>query len=663
MILHNLTMHHFRQFYGEQSISFAADEEIVTVIRGENGRGKTGIYRAVLFALYGDERLDQDGNDSNIVIPNIKALDEAKTVKQPVKVIVTIEFSQGHTVYKLTRSLLASVGETDTLYISDRSVTLTFDDKQITSKDEVDQVVTTILDNRMKHYFFFDGERMERLTRASSIQRKDVAAGIKNLLNIDQLRDAEKAIAIVASDVKKQLERHSTGRFQQNLQRQLVLEEEIEKAKTESEQLTETIEKMDEQFDSLTDQLNQYEEQRKAEEVFTQQLAILDQSKQQEQQVIEELIKMNQHLPLILAKDQLYRVQTSINTLLSGTTEQSGVGVDWLNHLLEDLTCICDRAFDKGSESYQAIESLIEAAKKSEEKKQYYPLLATTTRLIGQLEGKAEELEQLLERQKQVTKKRLNQETTVQDVANKRYEQAAGTIAEIISKRDKVMEDRSSHMAFLRKQEVHLKEAEDELQTLKTEANILKAKSDIHKQLLRKQEEVEKAAITLKGMIQTFEQSMMRELEDVAMQNLQYLLDEGSLTNIRKVKIKPDYSLEVENGFGQEFLANISQGQRQILSLSFITALAQLAGGESTLELPLFMDTPFGRLSSEHHNNLISYIPNVCSQWILLVTDREFTDEQKDMLEDMGHLGHMYQLVTKEKGVTEITTVRKGIHV
>ncbi len=37
------------------------------------------------------------------------------------------------------------------------------------------------------------------------------------------------------------------------------------------------------------------------------------------------------------------------------------------------------------------------------------------------------------------------------------------------------------------------------------------------------------------------------------------------------------------------------------------------------------MDTPFGRISGKNRDNLIENIPMLTSQWILLLTDTEFT--------------------------------------
>ncbi|MGG1558229.1 AAA family ATPase, partial [Geobacillus thermoleovorans] len=78
MIINRLILHNFRQFYGTQILEFGnqLNNQLVTIILGENGRGKTGVYRAILFALYGDLLLEQDSSDSEVILTNIKALQE-----------------------------------------------------------------------------------------------------------------------------------------------------------------------------------------------------------------------------------------------------------------------------------------------------------------------------------------------------------------------------------------------------------------------------------------------------------------------------------------------------------------------------------------------------------------------------------------------------------
>ncbi|MFP3398730.1 AAA family ATPase, partial [Brevibacterium sp. SIMBA_078] len=55
MKLINLKFKNFRQFYGEQEISFSTDpNKNVTLIHAENGVGKTAFLNAIKWCLYKD---------------------------------------------------------------------------------------------------------------------------------------------------------------------------------------------------------------------------------------------------------------------------------------------------------------------------------------------------------------------------------------------------------------------------------------------------------------------------------------------------------------------------------------------------------------------------------------------------------------------------------
>ena len=59
MKLSRIKMKNFRQFYGHQEITFSDDDEQnVTVVHAENGVGKTTLLNAVLWAMYGKQRLN-----------------------------------------------------------------------------------------------------------------------------------------------------------------------------------------------------------------------------------------------------------------------------------------------------------------------------------------------------------------------------------------------------------------------------------------------------------------------------------------------------------------------------------------------------------------------------------------------------------------------------
>ena len=73
-------------------------------------------------------------------------------------------------------------------------------------KDLILYKINDVLDYRVREYFLFDGEKIERLTRASLEQRKEVSAGIRNLLNIDDLEKSISAAEKLCRELDKNIE-------------------------------------------------------------------------------------------------------------------------------------------------------------------------------------------------------------------------------------------------------------------------------------------------------------------------------------------------------------------------------------------------------------------------------------------------------------------------
>ena len=59
MELISMTLENYRRFNEKTTINFARGDNNVTVIRAENGAGKTGILMALLFGLFGTVKYEQ----------------------------------------------------------------------------------------------------------------------------------------------------------------------------------------------------------------------------------------------------------------------------------------------------------------------------------------------------------------------------------------------------------------------------------------------------------------------------------------------------------------------------------------------------------------------------------------------------------------------------
>ena len=92
----------------------------------------------------------------------------------------------------------------------------------------------------------------------------------------------------------------------------------------------------------------------------------------------------------------------------------------------------------------------------------------------------------------------------------------------------------------------------------------------------------------------------------------------------------------------------LSAGEKQIYAIAILEALAKTSGRH----LPIIIDTPLGRLDSEHCTKLINnYFPYASHQVIILSTDTEIDESfYQDLKADISHA---YQLEYQpEQGTT-----------
>lgn len=124
--------------------------------------------------------------------------------------------------------------------------------------------------------------------------------------------------------------------------------------------------------------------------------------------------------------------------------------------------------------------------------------------------------------------------------------------------------------------------------------------------------------------LERFEAAVIRHhvhrLEALVLKSLQTLLRKDRL--IDKVDIDPQtFVLTLTGRDGRTFsMERLSAGERQLLAVSLLWGLAQASGRP----MPTIIDTPLGRLDSEHRSHLVDrYFPKASHQVILLSTDME----------------------------------------
>ncbi|MGG5811834.1 DNA sulfur modification protein DndD [Falsiroseomonas sp. CW058] len=128
-------------------------------------------------------------------------------------------------------------------------------------------------------------------------------------------------------------------------------------------------------------------------------------------------------------------------------------------------------------------------------------------------------------------------------------------------------------------------------------------------------------------------------IEKLILASFQQLARKRSL--VTEIKIDPvTFDLSLRGGDGLPANAErLSAGERQLLAVAILWGLAKASGRP----LPTVIDTPLGRLDSEHRSHLVTeYFPRASHQVVLLSTDEEITGKYLDALRPA--VGRSYRL-------------------
>lgn len=142
----------------------------------------------------------------------------------------------------------------------------------------------------------------------------------------------------------------------------------------------------------------------------------------------------------------------------------------------------------------------------------------------------------------------------------------------------------------------------------------------------------------------------LEELEQLVAQYFNLLCRKEMI--IKEVKIDPKYYTVKLYGDNRTELpkSDLSAGEKQLYAMALLWALRSVSGRQ----LPIIVDTPMGRLDSDHRNRLLTeFFPNAAHQIILLSTDTEVNEQAFEVLRPV--ISHVYRLdFGNEEGHTQI---------
>lgn len=649
-----LELKDFRQFYGSHVIEFGNNERNITIILGANGNGKTGIFRAIMFALYGDVLLEQDDKNKDLVLVNLEKLEE--NLSLPVEASVKLSFEHKGTSYVIERQI-QMIKESNDKIISNNvhtnfyKVGLEGDFEKIT--EDSTSYINDILHKDIREFFFFDAEKMELLNNTRSQRKitKEVKEGIVKLLQIKSLDDSEKVLKeLIDQENRKISLKAKDSDMNEKEKLKLELTEKVERLEEENVILLNDRELALKEIEKHQKDLSSNEKIRELQEEKVRQESSLSDSIEifnERKNYIKKLLKDSTHL---LALDYLESKELEFKGIKDN--QKDTFPLDMIESSLNHGECqLCRQGISHDTVTYDRLKEMEKSYSFSDLTPIINGIQTTSQKLKReerQIKGDIDSyIQKIVQTEEAIERK---------EMAVRKIDEAIKDKAELLDNLKIIEQQLSSH----RKNEEDFKNKilQNELEIKNAEQEIVKLENIIHMLSLKHKDLYidSKIVAKLRDMKEILASISTEYTEEIIVQlsaemtkTFQNLLSQKDRSIFEKVIINEKYEISVLDKVGNNRVQELSMGQGQIFTLAFITTLAKLASkGRDEINFPLFMDTPFGRISGENRDNLISQIPVLTNQWILLLTDTELTAIEQKAFDHYKKVGKVYELVNEE---------------
>jgi DNA sulfur modification protein DndD len=652
MMVERIDLTNFGPFHGHHELAFPGDGTGVHLIRGDNGQGKTSVQRAILWGLYG-QVLDRRGQPIRIS----SFLNRTAYRDDTYEFGVTIHFNHNGKKWSLSRRTSART-HADRTYEAAMQLDVVCDGHV---QPNPEQVLRRLIPQDVSRFFFFDGEMLrdyEELLDQSSTSMTLLRNSIEHVLGIPYLKTArDDAVQIqrrLESDRSRMIRRLGGEDYEQLVQ----------------------------DFQGIVDRIADRERQMKA---IDEQIVQLESESQDRKRRLTEISAVRK-----LADDRA-RLDNQI------AQEQS----DWDKRAAQKrtlLTNLYKTVLVKGAADIIAhLEAKHEATmKKYDQKQQLIGRLADTNKAIAaqkcrlcgtvldpaKLKGLSSEVKDLekeirdltevpepnLEYDHLVSRLRSLQDQMItrdafegldsgMDAIGQRLASLKAQLADVMDKLAGVDDEEPRRLALeiarSEKEQGRLTGVRSEQAKLNVDDLDLKSELDTKIAAIDRDElnvlgrriEVVKPVIDiLEEAISAYRDEQREKVGVIASDIFRELRTKSSFA---KLIINEQFGLNIvtTDGLKLDRAEWRSAGEEEVVALSLVGALNRSA----QIRAPVFMDTPFGRLDTKHGEKILTFLPKMSEQVVLLVTDREFRKQDEKFL--AGHIKSDHTVI--HKGETE----------
>ncbi|MCU1493415.1 MAG: hypothetical protein JWO62_1179 [Acidimicrobiaceae bacterium] len=661
MRLINLELENFRAFRGQQQLTFASGKNgNVTVLYGNNGAGKTTLLNAFKWCLYGV--LDADVEYPNRICHDGVWSDSA--LGSTVTAAVTLTFEHEDRIYRMRRAVRTIKNNNDQRH-GEPDVTLNVTEPDGSTRDVVAWIdsIKIVLPEELSQFFFFNGERIERLVQRDAYT--DIQTAIKTLLGLAQLERAIDHLPKAAAQFTEELKKLGDTQLTE-------LTEKIDLLQADSDRHVETQKRLKHEMALLKDE-QELVEQRLREHVATAQLqARRDDAQASQDSARVRLAKARTDRNALVtvqgfkawASTLIPDVRAAADRLREKGELPSPIKRQFVDELLDAGTCICGASLEAGTEGHASVAEWRSKAGLAEVEGTWQQLRGMTdifadgcAEFTTRLRAIEQELAEANEADRQARELLSQIKAELEKVPQEEPQQ-------LEHRRDKIR-DKLADMDFTLRDSVRT-QAQVDADLISCQHQFRDAKSNnVQADLLRRRSAIAlDAAKALRRILDETSEIVRVRLDG----KVREVYDRTSIKDYQP-ELAPSFELQLWSGHEDDrALAPKSTGENQLLSLAFVGALAELCQekaaekGSATLMgmvggyYPVVMDAAFGNLDNRYKEAVARALPSMASQVIVLTSQSQAEGVVADTLR--GSVGAEYVITvhsTKDMGEETIT--------
>jgi len=653
MKLLTLEMVNFRQFYGKQEIEFASGDSSsnITVFHGYNGSGKTALLNAFVWCLYGETTPDLESGEK---LENERAVAEAG-IGAETRVSVCLRFELRGEKWRVERHKTAVKTGSGSLEPRAGGVILTRttpngETELVGATDSVrDQRIEQLLPKSLYPFFFFNGERVERLAGPDAYD--SIESGVKTLLDIEIYeRGAGHLRGGVTKDLSAELKTLGDDEMKEAIQV-------LERQEKESDECKAKLSEHEANVRALSDEIEKVERRQAEIAVLSKLTEDRTRLRAEDEDLTAKIVGERKKLAaavswsgyLAFALPAMDGTEAQVASARKKGDIPAKIKPQFVDDLVRNEMCICRRPILPGSAEQTALLDWKKATGLADLEEKIFALQGGIGRLRERRSEVFAEVDASLENLTELYKKRASLREQLSVLDDKLGDRTLGEDAAILQSRIKALQRQREH------------ESANVIVETRRKSDLAEALGLTRKSIEKLEQKNAKAAIIQKQFDSV--QKVADALEAVATiqkNDVRECLDDqiSEVWNDAAIKdyvasVSPTYRLLLTKRVGGQSQAVIgaSTGEKQVLALSFVGALVRKArenvgrnqGVETGGLYPLVMDSPFGALEDDYRAKVAHWLPTLAHQVVVMVSKTQWRQEVEAAMRPK--IGREYVLV------------------